>query len=230
MRSMNKRDLIIPTALAVLVVILFIKTSSAAENGTTPNPSVIEIKKGFQMDPKDKQHRDLYINAGESSGLRQDVVVEVIRKVTLYDSVHSRSAGEMQIPIAKVKIIFSQPDLSVARFHSWINEATRPSLEYPEVMVGDVLNLASASVEKPSRKQAETEKAETEKETVTETQKETVTETKPETETRTQTLIETGTETGKPHPAPTVQAVEAKPQPVPPTENTKTITAIEQPT
>jgi hypothetical protein len=110
--------------------------------------SVFDVKKNIPLTNTEPVFRDLYINAGSSSGLKKDMVVTVTRRNALYDGVLNRSAGEIILPVGKIKIIYAQKDLSVARFYSWLEGIDRPNLEFNEIMIGDNLDMASASMDK----------------------------------------------------------------------------------
>lgn len=110
--------------------------------------TVFEVRKPIALSDKETVQKDYYINAGSESGLQKGMIITVIRKVPLYDSYQNRSAGDLSVPVAKVRIIQVQQGNSVARFVSEIARNEVPVLEENFIMVGDKLDLSTATHEK----------------------------------------------------------------------------------
>ncbi len=106
---------------------------------------VFESRRALSLVDGQQLPKDYYINAGTESGLRKDVVVTVNRRTAFYDPYQNKSAGDIMVPVAELRIIYSQNGLSVARLEKMHDRAFLPSLEYEAVMVGDRLDLSSAS-------------------------------------------------------------------------------------
>ena len=84
--------------------------------------TVFDVRKPIALSDKEIIQKDYYINAGSEAGLQKGMIITVIRKVPLYDTYQSRSAGDLTVPVAKVRIIQVQQGNSVARFASEIAE------------------------------------------------------------------------------------------------------------
>lgn len=110
--------------------------------------SIFDVRRPIALNDGEKPPRDFYINAGTESGLNSGMVLTVIRKTPLYDSYQNRSAGDLMIKVARVKIIHAQRGLAVARLHSDLGRDNNPVLEDNFLMVGDQIDLASASADK----------------------------------------------------------------------------------
>lgn len=116
--------------------------------------TIFDARKPIAMSDKDKPAKDFYINGGNESGLRSGTILTVVRRIPLYDSYQNRSSGDLTVPVAKVIIIHVQPGLSVARFYSEISRLENPILEEPFIMIGDRLDLSTATKEKKDAESA----------------------------------------------------------------------------
>ncbi|MGE3760542.1 MAG: hypothetical protein AB7H97_22440, partial [Pseudobdellovibrionaceae bacterium] len=67
--------------------------------------TIFDVRKNLPMSDTDKVYRDFYINGGSESGLASGMVITVQRRQPLYDSYQNRSAGDLQLKVAKIKII-----------------------------------------------------------------------------------------------------------------------------
>ncbi len=142
----------------IVIALLF-----AAEWTHAADLTIFEVRKPIALSDKEVTQKDYYINAGSESGLQKGMIITVVRKIPLYDSYRSRSAGDLTVPVAKVKIIQVQEGLSVARFASEISRNEIPTLEENFVMIGDQLDLATATHEKKSADNEDADPAEPEK-------------------------------------------------------------------
>jgi hypothetical protein len=78
----------------------------------------------------------------------------------LYDTYQNHSAGDLLLKVAKIKIIHAQKGLAVARLYAEFSREDAPLLEDNFIMVGDSVDLASATTEgKKGSKSAENEVA-----------------------------------------------------------------------
>jgi hypothetical protein len=110
--------------------------------------TIFDVRKNLPMSDNETVYRDFYLNGGSESGLSVGMVLTVQRRMPLYDSYQNRSAGDLQLKVAKIKIIHVQRGLAVARLHSEFTREGSPLLEDPFIMVGDRLDLESASSDK----------------------------------------------------------------------------------
>jgi hypothetical protein len=109
---------------------------------------IFDVRKNLPMSDADKVYRDFYINGGSEAGITNGMVITVQRRLPLYDTYSNRSAGDLELKVAKVKIIHVQKGLSVARLHTEYARDNSPLLEDNFIMVGDRLDLATAVVDK----------------------------------------------------------------------------------
>jgi hypothetical protein len=109
--------------------------------------SVFDARNTIALSDAEPTYKDYYLNGGTARGLREGMIITVVRKVTLYDSYQNKSAGEMELEVGKIKIIHVQKDLAVARDHAQISRVGHPLLDYDFVMLGDVLDLDTMTTE-----------------------------------------------------------------------------------
>lgn len=112
--------------------------------------TIFDVRKPVAMSDKEVVQKDFYIDSGSEAGLQKGMIVTVVRKVPLYDTYQSRSAGDLKVEVAKVKIIQVQQGLSVARFAANIPRADIPILEEDYIMIGDRLDMSTATKDKRS--------------------------------------------------------------------------------
>lgn len=111
-------------------------------------PTIFDLKKAVALSDSETVYRDYYINGGTEAGVRAGMVIPVVRKVTLYDTFQNRSPGDMLVPVARIKIIYSQKGIAVGRFHSDFDWGSQPRLDDHYIMVGDRLDVQNAKVER----------------------------------------------------------------------------------
>jgi hypothetical protein len=122
--------------------------------------TIFDVRKNIAMSDDEKVYRDFYINAGSEAGLATGQIITVQRRMPLYDSYQNRSAGDLDLKVAKIKIIHVQKGLAVARLFSEFTRDNAPLLEDPFIMVGDRLDLNSATSEKDAGKKASNDEPE----------------------------------------------------------------------
>ncbi len=120
--------------------------------------TIIDVRKNLPMSDSDPVYRDFYINGGSDAGLSTGMVLTVQRRLPLYDNYQNHSAGDLQLKVAKIKLIQVQRGLAVGRLHSEFTREGAPLLEDPFIMVGDQIDLSSASSDKKADASGENSK------------------------------------------------------------------------
>lgn len=119
--------------------------------------TIFDVRKNLPMSDHDPVYRDFIINGGSESGLTAGMLITVQRRIPLYDSYQNRSAGDLHLKVARIKIIHVQKGLAVARLHSEFTREGTPLLEDNYIMVGDQLDLSSAGSEKKAEQPSSSE-------------------------------------------------------------------------
>ncbi len=120
--------------------------------------SIIDVKRNITLADTDSVFKDFYINAGESSSLRKNMVVNVKRKINVKDG-STKTVGEIETLVGQIKIIHIGSKVSVAREHRLVPRDEEPVLEQIGIMSGDRIDLAGAFIDnaKPVQKIKKTE-------------------------------------------------------------------------
>jgi len=113
--------------------------------------TIFDVRKNLPMSDNEKVFRDFYVNGGSEAGLSVGMVITVGRRMPLYDNYQNRSAGDLQLKVAKIKIIHVQKGIAVARLFSEFTRENAPLLEDNFIMVGDRLDMNTATSEKESK-------------------------------------------------------------------------------
>lgn len=153
-----------------LKVALVLSSLIAPHFSFADDPTIFDVRKNLVMADDDPVFRDFYINGGTEAGLQRGMIVNVLRRVTLYDNIQNRSPGELNAVVGQVKIIHVQKGLAVGRAHGESNRENQPLLEDDFVMIGDKIDVKSATMEgkksarnipdeNPSRRSASAESA-----------------------------------------------------------------------
>jgi hypothetical protein len=131
-----------------LFIVALMLTNAVYANELT----IFDVRKNLAMSDTEKVYRDFYINGGSEAGLSTGMVITVERRLPLYDNYQNRSAGDLQLKVAKIKIIHVQKGIAVARLMSEFTRENAPLLEDNFIMVGDRLDMNSATSDKEGKK------------------------------------------------------------------------------
>jgi hypothetical protein len=107
--------------------------------------TIFDMRKNLPMSDGEAVYRDYIINGGSEAGLSVGMTVTVQRRLPLYDSYQNRSAGDLSLKVAKIKIIYVQKGMAVARLQSEFTRESTPILEDNFIMIGDRLDLSTAT-------------------------------------------------------------------------------------
>lgn len=109
--------------------------------------SIIDVHRNIPLSDTEPVYKDFYINAGIESGLKENLVVTVYRKVNIRDASGTQSYGDIQIPVGRLKIIASFNRVSVAREFQLISRETVPMLDQVGIMNGDRIDLNGSFID-----------------------------------------------------------------------------------
>ena len=122
--------------------------------------SVIDVKRNITLSDTDVVYKDFYVNAGESSALRKNMIVNVKRKMNVKDA-STKTIGDIEAIVGQIKIIHVGGKVSVAREHRLVPRDEEPVLEQIGIMSGDRIDLVGAFIDNakpaPKSKKAEVE-------------------------------------------------------------------------
>lgn len=131
-------------ALATLALSVSIPLAASAETLL-----IFDMRKSLPLESDEVPTREFYVNGGPESGLRPGMFVRVVRSLPVHDPIGNKAQATMTVPVGVLKVIHSERGISVARPHSELGDDERPTLEYEGVMIGDKLDLSSATMDEP---------------------------------------------------------------------------------
>lgn len=137
----------------VVFVAIFATINSFAED-----ISVVDVKRNITMSDDDNIYKDFYINAGDGSALRKNMVVTVKRKVSIKDA-GTKAIGDFDAVVGQLKVILVGNKVSVAREFKLLPRDEAPMLEQSGIMTGDKIDLANSFIDnsKPNYKHKSSE-------------------------------------------------------------------------
>jgi hypothetical protein len=134
----------------LIFALLTIAPSFAHADDTTV--SIFDVRKTLPLDADEAVFHDFYLNAGPEAGLKRGMFVSVVRKIPVHDPIKNVAAGTLSIEVAKLQIIQVEHGISVGRQIQAFTAADRPLTDYEGIMIGDVLDLSTISMEAPRTK------------------------------------------------------------------------------
>jgi len=149
---MKKLNLFIFTSLAIASAILSASVSQAQEI------SVVDVKRNITLSDDDVVYKDYYINAGDGSELRKNLVVKVKRKIYVKES-GTKTIGDFETQVGLLKVIQVGNKVSVAREFKLTSRDEEAMLEQTGIMAGDKIDLSGSYIDytKPNYKKKTTE-------------------------------------------------------------------------
>jgi hypothetical protein len=138
-----------------LVIILFSLGAFSEDTNLLVNqaPTIFDVRRNLPMEPGEPVYRDFYINCGPESGLKKGQLVTAFRQIPIHNPVINQQQAVLNVTVGLLRIIQVERGITVARMVSELTDEQRATLEFEGLMIGDRIDLASASSEDPSQKQ-----------------------------------------------------------------------------
>ena len=102
---------------------------------------VISVRRELALTNRqaDKTPQDIVINGGIEEGISEGMTLKVVRKVPVIDPFLDNRQRELEVQFATVKVIHSQPHLSVARVEKITTSQQGVGVGIRGVLIGDYL-------------------------------------------------------------------------------------------
>lgn len=147
----GKTDKLYMKSAAQKILTVFV-TISGCLVATAQEIVIVDVKRNITLADSAPVYRDFYLNAGDGSSLRKNMVVTVKRKINVRDSA-SKSVGEFDTIVGQLKVIHVGNKVSVAREYKLQSRDSEPMLEQIGIMTGDKIDLTGAYIDnKPPTK------------------------------------------------------------------------------
>jgi hypothetical protein len=133
--------------------ILAVVTLLTCMQSNADEMSIVDVKRNITLSDEDTVYKDYYINAGDGSALRKNMVINVKRKIYIKD-LGTKSVGDFEALVGQLKIIQVGNKVSVAREFKLTPRDQEAMLEQIGIMSGDKLDLTGSFIDnsKPSAK------------------------------------------------------------------------------
>lgn len=109
---------------------------------------IVDVRRNIPLADDEPVYKDFYINGGAKDGLKPNLVVTAIRKTSIRDASGTQNLGELNIPVAQIRVVYVADNISVAREYKLLSRDELPMIEQIGVMSGDVLDLKGSFVDK----------------------------------------------------------------------------------
>lgn len=115
--------------------------------------SIVDVRRNIPLSDDEPAYKDFYLNAGDGSGLKKNLVVTAVRKLTVRDAAGSQAFGDIEVPVGQLRVIAVFGKVAVAREYALLPREENPMLEQVGLMVGDRVELKGSFVDnKPAAK------------------------------------------------------------------------------
>lgn len=139
MRKTHLLNLVV--VLYILFGVIFSRAFAASEN-----IEVVEVRRNIQLADTDPIYKDFYLNAADNSGLKKNLVVKAIRKVTIKNQ-GSKVIGTFRTTVGLLKIIQVDGGVAVARLFELTPRDEHPMLEQTGIMIGDQIDTDGSFID-----------------------------------------------------------------------------------
>jgi hypothetical protein len=106
--------------------------------------SVYEVFRSIDLGESDRQPpKEIFINMGALQGLKKGSVLDVYRKISSFDNLTEKLAGEHVIPVGRIKVIHADEKTAIARVDRFVSLEQEPALLPQSIMIGDLVRVAN---------------------------------------------------------------------------------------
>lgn len=116
-------------------------------HAATAELTIFDVRRNLPLSDAEKIYHDYLVDGGVESGLKVGMQVMVSRRLPIYDYYRFRSVADLQLKVAKVKVIAAQEGLSVVRPLEDLPRETNAVLDDNAIMIGDKLDLTTMVAE-----------------------------------------------------------------------------------
>jgi len=104
---------------------------------------VYSVYKSLDLgNPGETPQKDYYVNMGSQNGVREGMILDVLRKVPTYDLLTEKLYRDVVFPIAKLRVIHSESGAAIARLEKLNPVEKTPAMPTRAVMIGDLVRVA----------------------------------------------------------------------------------------
>lgn len=108
--------------------------------------TIVDVHRNITLSDEDPIYKDFYLNAGEGSGLKKNLVVNVKRRITVKDS-NSKNVGDFETTVGQLRIIQVDAKVAVAREYKLFSRDEEAMIEQIGLMTGDRVDLGGGFID-----------------------------------------------------------------------------------
>lgn len=148
---MHKSKNLFPFLLLIIVGLSVMEVSSVA----AVEGSIVQVSRRLRMSAKDPiAPKDYYIDLGESVGVKIGDLFKIYRVIAVVNMASGYSPNLVRIPLGELKVILVGEHTSVGRLSARVVATELPSLDYPDFMLGDLVEPIEAKINLPIQQQS----------------------------------------------------------------------------
>lgn len=125
----------------IILMALFSWEAMAAEM------SIIEVRRNIPLSDEAPVYKDFYLSSGAEAGLKKNMVITVLRKMSIRDATGTQSYGDIEVPVGQLKIIAVQNKVAIAREYKLLSREDEPMLEQIGMMIGDSITADGSFID-----------------------------------------------------------------------------------
>lgn len=130
--------------IATLWVLSGIFVTSFFTRAVANEHTVYEVFRPIDLGESDRPPpRDIFVNMGSNDGLKKGSILDVYRKISSFDNLTEKVAGDHIIPVGRLKVIHSDAKTAIARVEKFVSVEQEPALLPQTVMIGDLVKPAN---------------------------------------------------------------------------------------
>lgn len=107
---------------------------------------VVNVKRNITLSDTEKVYKDYYLNAGDSSPLRKNMIVKATRKITVKNA-GQKIVGDFHTTVGLLKIIQVEGNVAIAREANLVPRENEAMLEQIGIMVGDQIDIKDSYID-----------------------------------------------------------------------------------
>lgn len=124
-------------------LILFLAFCFMTFNTSAADINIVDVKRNIPLSDEDPIYKDFFLNAGEGSGLKKNLVVNVKRRLSIKDA-NAKTVGDFETTVGQLRILQVEGKVAIAREYKLFSRDEEAMIEQIGIMTGDRVDLTGA--------------------------------------------------------------------------------------
>lgn len=108
--------------------------------------NIVDVRRNITLSDEDTVYKDFYLNAGEGSGLKKNLVVNVKRRLSVKDQ-NTKIVGDFETTIGQLRVIHVEGKVAIAREYKLFSRDEEAMIEQIGLMMGDRIDLSGSFID-----------------------------------------------------------------------------------